>query len=118
MPIPPYPVLMTDWESLLTALEEAIATRPHLEPMRAGVQERLEKARKIKAKQESAQAARQRATQELDEQVREGLYYMKGVRGVLLHEFGALNEQLVRFGMKPARKRSRRARATEPDMKT
>ncbi len=39
---------------------------------------------------------------------------MKGVRGVLLYEFGALNEQLVRFGMKPARKRSRRAKAAEP----
>lgn len=110
-----------DWVGLLAATHEHDEALPDIERHRSALEQHLDKTRLLKGRQESAQAAKQRATQELSSALTEGRELAIRLRGAVKANLGPKNEQLVQFGMTPQRKRSRRKKSpedTEPEVPT
>jgi hypothetical protein len=76
----------------------------------------LEKVRGLKARQESAVADKQRTTQELGDALVEGREIAKRLRRLVKFRIEPKNESLVRFGVAPQRKRTRRTATKPPEV--
>jgi len=101
--------VIRQWEALLTAADDHQLDLARIEHHRAAMRQHLEATRAVKARQDSARAAKQRATQELDGMVDLGNDLARALRHAVQSELGSKNELLVQFGVVPIRKRGRRA---------
>lgn len=98
-----------DWEQLLSAVQENQGILPDVQVEKEGLQQMLDAARALKARQESFKAARQQATQELKGLVQKGNDFAMQIRLAAKFKIGARSERLVQFNAAPLRKRGRRA---------
>ncbi len=109
-----YADYVKDWESLITAVQENLGQLPnvgeHLQELSTAVDDL--KARKTV--QELHSGARQKATQDLGDSLELGKEAAVKLRGYVKSKLGPRNELLVRFGMAPARSRSRRTLKPPP----
>lgn len=108
-----YADVVRDWELLLAAANDNLALLGDAEPHRAALEQHLAETKALKARQDSARAARQKATQELDKKLDEGREKAMRFRAAVKANLGPKNEQLVQFGMVPLRKRGPREKPPE-----
>jgi hypothetical protein len=106
--------VIRQWEALLTAADEHALDLARIEHHRTALRQHLAATRAVKARQDSARAAKQRATQELEGMVELGNDLARALRHAAQSELGAKNELLVQFGVMPIRKRGRRADREAP----
>ena len=100
-----YAKVVQDWSQLLSATEEHAAKMTDVTAEREELEQTLQKAQEVKARQESSTAARQVATQELKELLAHGNDVAMRLRFAAKLKLGPRNEQLVQFGAAPLRKR-------------
>ncbi len=94
-------------ESLVTATEEHQGILPTCGVHRQALVDHLGKIRDAKARRDSAQAGRQKATQDLQQLFSEGQELAARLRNGIKIDLGLKSEQLVQFGITPQRKRRR-----------
>jgi hypothetical protein len=99
-------VFLAEWESLLAAVLETLHGIPHLEPCQARLRETLEQVRAAKELQLTLRAASQLATLDLHAAVAQCYDAAIQTRLMVKACLGRRNEELVRYGMTPLRKRS------------
>lgn len=109
-----YADVINDWEALLAAIEENLADLPDVEAERATLRQFLDKARALKARQDSLTAQRQRVTQELDELLPQGRDVAIQLRAAARLKLGPRNQRLVQFNVAPLRRRTRRGTVEIP----
>ena len=97
-----------DWEGLLAAAKELADQLPNVEPHTAELQTALLEVKALKDAQDTHQANRQRATQELKDALGRGKDSAIKLRGFVKAKIGPRSELLVRFGVPPLRKRIRK----------
>jgi hypothetical protein len=107
-----------DWEGLLVATLEHLGQLPSVEAHRFALEQHLQATKTVKARQDSHTAGRQEATQELRSMILQGRELATRLRGAIRADLGPKNERLVQFGVKPVRKRARRAPVVTPPDET
>jgi hypothetical protein len=100
-----YAKVVQDWTQLLAATEEHAAKMTDLSAERQELEQTLQKAEEVKARQESHTASRQASTQELGEILAHGRDVAMRLRFAAKVKLGPRSEQLVQFGAAPLRKR-------------
>lgn len=100
-----YAKVVQGWKQILAATEEHAAKMTDASEERQELEQTLQKAAEIKARQESHTASRQASTQELSEVLAHGNDVAMRLRFVAKVKLGPRNEQLVQFGTKPLRNR-------------
>jgi hypothetical protein len=108
-----FPILSRDWESLMTACKEHPEIATLTEPLRVELEAVLLNGKTLADKQATFKAQSQRATQELKESVVQGKELARRLRRVAPFLLGTRNEELVRFKIKPLRKRVSRKKGPE-----
>ncbi|HEV2855830.1 MAG TPA: hypothetical protein VHC97_23785 [Thermoanaerobaculia bacterium] len=108
-----FPILARDWESLMAACTEHPEIATLTEPLRAELDGLVLTGKTLADKQTAFKAQSQRATQELKEVVKRGKELARRMRRVAPFKLGTDNEELVRFKIKPLRKRVSRKKAPE-----
>ncbi len=113
--------IIRDWELLLEATNDNESVQTGAQPQREALAAALAQVRAQKALQDSRNASRQEATQDLREMITQGRELARRLRGVAKAILGTKSERLVQFRVSPIRTRSRRvdqasktARATDP----
>jgi hypothetical protein len=101
--------VVLDWEGLLTGAQENLELLPSVESHRLALEQHLQLTKTVKARQEAHTAGRQEATQELRELLVRGRELAIRFRNVVRADLGPKSERLVRFGISPLRKRTRRS---------
>ncbi|MFL6259623.1 MAG: hypothetical protein ACJ76Y_07930 [Thermoanaerobaculia bacterium] len=97
-----------EWESLYRALgEDPALDTPALRSLRERLHLMLEATQELVAEQDSLQARRQAVTQQLGITRSMGDDLVIKVRAAITSVLGHANEALVRFGIRPTRRRSR-----------
>jgi hypothetical protein len=109
-----YADIVRDWDLLLTSSQDVLENLPEAERYRSALQQILEETRAIKARQESARAIRQQATQELKAKLQQGRDLAISLRGAVRSGLGPRNERLVQFRVAPLRKRGGGEKPGEP----
>ena len=104
-----FPDIVHDWEGLLTATEESPELAAAFESQRVPLKQTLEEARSLKALQTSHAAAKQETTRQLKAVLVRGRDLAIHLRAALKGTIGPRSEELVKFGVSPLRKRSRRS---------
>ena len=104
-----YPKQTQDWEGVLAAAEENAAALPDLTTEKASLRQTLDKARTLKDLQASHQAARQEATQNLKETLKEGRDLASQLRDAAKFKIGRRSARLVQFSVTPLRPRTKKA---------
>ncbi|HEX4960772.1 MAG TPA: hypothetical protein VF173_08030 [Thermoanaerobaculia bacterium] len=99
--------LILVWETMLTGMDERMAEFPHLKPLRDELAAMLEQIKALAAEQSSLEARRQAVTQQMRILKADGKDLAVRVRAALRSFYGHRNEGLVRFRMRPLRRRSR-----------
>lgn len=104
-----YTDVVVDWEKLLAGVED------HDEQLGEATQEERDELQQIlgeakvaKARQDSHTAARQQATQELQQILERGRDVAMKMRSAIKAKVGLRNEILVQFGIAPLRRRVRK----------
>ena len=108
--------LIADWRNLLAEVRMTPYAIPHIESFEVALEKALKETRAARARQEACRAASQRATRRLAEHVAEGRDAASRMRSFLRGRLGAYNEDLVRFGVAPIRKRGPRRAFQLPDL--
>ena len=101
-----YAKVVQDWSQILAATEEHANKMTDVTAEREELEQILQKAQEVKARQESSTASRQVATQELKGLLAQGNDVAMRLRFAAKLKLGPRNEQLVQFGAAPLRKRS------------
>ncbi|HYG65688.1 MAG TPA: hypothetical protein VEL74_24100 [Thermoanaerobaculia bacterium] len=104
---------LNDWENLLNQVRELAHKYPYLESFRIELEEAAGKARAAKAQQMALQAASQQATHQVATALVQGRDAAIRMRSYLRGCLGFRNEELVRFGVAPIRKRGPRKVRTQ-----
>lgn len=99
--------LLGQLEILVSGMDEWLADVPSLQPLRDEVASMLQGTRALAAEQSSLTARRQAVTQQLRITKGEGRDLVIKARAALRSHFGHRNEGLVRFNIRPVRRRSR-----------
>jgi hypothetical protein len=97
--------LLGELEILVTGMDEAGI--PHLQPLRDEIAAMLQGTRSLAAEQNSLTARRQAVTQQLRIRKGEGRDLIIKARAAIRSQYGHRNEGLVRFNIRPVRRRSR-----------
>src|SRR3954453_7628644 len=96
-----------DLENLLSGIDERLADVPHLRPLRDEVATMLQGTKALAAEQSSLTARRQSVTQQLRILTAQGRDLIVKPRAAIRSHYGHRNEVLVRFHIRPIRRRSR-----------
>jgi hypothetical protein len=104
----------TDWEGLVTAAQENAANLPTAEPHRVVMEGFLGDFKTTKALQNTHRAGKQKATQDLKDILTRGKEMAIRLRGAIKADLGLKSEELVHYGILPARPRARRSVAATP----
>jgi hypothetical protein len=107
----------TSWEILATNVQPHLPEMPHLQDMYDQLQGVMGRARGLDSQQESARAQVRELTRLRQEVEREGENLRARIAAHLRATFGFTSEQLIKFGINP-RPRVTRRRAAEPDVKS
>ena len=113
-----YADIVYDWEVLLDAVEENLEVLPDVELERGALRQILEKARGLKARQDSLTDSRKRVTQELTDLIGLGRDLAIQLRAAARLKLGPRNERLAQFRVAPLRRRARRGTAELPESET
>jgi hypothetical protein len=106
-----FPKVTRDWEGVLAAAEENAALLPDVQAEQAELKQKLEKVRSLKDRQESFEAARQEATQELQKTLVEGRQIAERLRDAAKFKIGRRSARLVQFQVAPLRKRGSKSKS-------
>jgi hypothetical protein len=101
-----------DWEQLLRAFTDNAEVLAPAEPQRAELV--LSLVRDTKARQDSHNAVRQEATQDLTDLLKDGLEQARRLRGMIKGLLGTKTERLVQFSVAPIRPRTRKTQKPDP----
>src|SRR5262245_59004330 len=96
------------WSRFLDSLAEGRGEIPELEQHRARLKEMDERARQLDLERGAHAAAKQAATQEINEILENGQKIVTLMRFWLQEHHGNRNEKLIEFGVKPFRSRPRK----------
>jgi hypothetical protein len=111
-----YGVTVLEIETVLGAVAEHEAVLSHVRSEHQALQQVLGRIQQLKAEQESHRAARQVATQRLNEAIAESRLLVEALRDTAKSKIGRRSERLVQFGVAPQRRRSaRKAAAPKPE---
>ncbi len=100
--------IVRDWELLLEATNDNEGVQAGAQPQREALVAALARVRAQKARQDSCNARRQEATQDLREMINQGREMARRLRGVTKSILGTKSERLVQFRVSPIRPRGRR----------
>jgi hypothetical protein len=100
-----------DLESLLAACRENEAILPDILIERTSLESNLTRARTLWERQVSYTAARQEATQQLQQVLAESRQIAERIRDAVKFKIGRRNERLVQFNVAPLRKVPRKTAA-------
>jgi DNA-directed RNA polymerase alpha subunit len=100
--------VIRDWERLLAAHTDNAEILTPAEAQRRVLEEFLAKARELKARQESLNAAKQQTTQEITALVKDGREAARRLRSAVKANLGTKNERLTQFKIAPLRERAPR----------
>jgi hypothetical protein len=103
-----------DWEKLAQSIdEETAAAAPPLQPIHEKLQKLLAELRELAIEQKALDSRKQAVTRRMNEILEEGRRAASALKVNLKHHFGNRNEELLRFGIQPLR-RKRRPAKSEP----
>lgn len=101
---------LMEWDSMLAALDQPeVAGQPHLRQLREELQSLIDATRAMANEQTSLEARRRALTQQLRITRGHGQDLMVKIRSAVRAQLGHRNEGLVRFRVRPVRRRSRAA---------
>jgi DNA-binding protein H-NS len=103
-----FPVLVTDFQELLTAVEKTPDLQPSMETERQALAQTLEEIQSVKARQGELKALKQAATQQLKAAMAKAKEQSTQVKSLAKGKIGPKNELLVHFKVAPQRKRPRK----------
>lgn len=102
---------LMEWDSLLAALDQPeVRAQPHIRELRDELATLLQSVRALNMEQLSLQARRQAVTQQLRITRSQGQDLVVKVRSAVRSLLGHRNERLVRYRIRPVRRRSRAMR--------
>ncbi|MFL6259549.1 MAG: hypothetical protein ACJ76Y_07555 [Thermoanaerobaculia bacterium] len=104
---PKYGTTLNGWQRLLTSIEANPQDFQQLEAYRAQLQTMLDAARQAAKEQTAMAAAKQDATQRLNDLLVEGRKLVTFLRGGVKQRYGDKSEKLVEFDLAPVRQRVR-----------
>lgn len=104
--------IILDLDGLVTAVRENAAQLPSTEPHRLALEGMLTDLKGAKALQGARRAGKQKATQDLGDLIRRSRDLATRLRGAVKADLGLRSEELVHYGIAPARPRPRRATTT------
>jgi hypothetical protein len=108
MPKKALPVTLDEWDSLLSGIDEMEnLDDPYIRELREQLVELIRNTRALRAEQAELKARGQAVTQQLRITRREGEDLVVKIRSSLRGRYGHTNESLVRFRIRPKRRRSR-----------
>lgn len=103
--------MLLEWDSLFTGVDRPdILSLPYMKELRDALSTHIDFTKGLVAEQESLEARRQAVTQQLRIARSEGQDLVVRVRSALRAHLGHRNEGLVRYRIRPVRRRSRAAR--------
>ena len=109
-----YPVLLSDWQQTLAAVDKTPDLQPGVEAERQVLVQSLAEVQALLNRQQELIALKQRTTQELHEARERGKAAWISLRSVVRGKIGHKNELLVQFKVTPTRKRKRKPEEEEP----
>jgi len=95
--------LLHDWERLLETAEQRVEEFPTLAPKLAALRADLARVRELEVERAQLQAARQKASRELDQVKAHGTDQARDVRNRLRALLGSRNPLLAEFKIRPLR---------------
>jgi hypothetical protein len=104
---PKYGTTLNGWQRLLTSMEANPQDFPQLEIYRAQLQTMLDAARQAAKEQTAMAAAKQDATQRLNDLLVEGRKLVTFLRGGVKQRYGDKSEKLVEFDLAPVRPKAK-----------
>jgi DNA-directed RNA polymerase alpha subunit len=105
-----YPVLITDFEELLAAVDLTPNLQPSIEVERQALAQFLVEIQSLRARQAELTALKQQATQQLKAVIEKTKEAAVKVRSMVKAKIGPKDEVLVHFKVAPQRKRPRKAK--------
>jgi hypothetical protein len=96
-----------DWETLLGGVDDWLADIPSLRPLRDEMAAMIRDTKELASEQISLKARAQAVTQQLRIMQGRGKDLAVQLRAAVRSHYGHRNEGLVRFNMRPVRRRSR-----------
>lgn len=109
-----YAGVFRDWEALLTAVLESLELGTDVERHRLALDQHLTGMKKVRDQQSFHIASKQAASQELAQMLTTGRELATRLRRGVGASVGPKSELLVRYGIAPIRKRSRKTAALPP----
>ncbi|HEX4494723.1 MAG TPA: hypothetical protein VIE43_03550 [Thermoanaerobaculia bacterium] len=106
--------VMTDWESLLDAVQKNPDLQPSVETERQSLAQSLVDVQSLKGRQNELRGLRQEVTQQLAAAIQKGKDLAITVRSVVRGKIGPRNERLVHFDIAPIRSPRRKKKEKEP----
>ena len=103
-----YPVLFTDFQDLLAAVDKAPDLQPSVETERQALAQTVTEIQTLRARQAELTALKQAASQQLKAAVAKAKEQTTQVRSITKGKIGPKNELLVQFKMTPRRKQVRK----------
>jgi hypothetical protein len=98
---------VTDWETLLKNVSDAAAELPNLDVYKAALDPLLTSAKNGLALSHARRGQKQQETKDLRELIAQGKDAAANLRSAIKAHFGPKSEMLLKFGMKPIRKRKK-----------
>jgi hypothetical protein len=111
---PKYGTTLNGWQRLLTSMEANAQDFSQLEAYRTQMQAMLDAARQAAKEQTSMAAAKQDATQRLNDLLVEGRKLATFLRGGVKQRYGDKSEKLVEFDLAPARPKAKTPEPAKP----
>jgi len=103
-----FPVLVTDFQELLAAVDKTPEVQPSMEPERAALTQTLAEIQSLKARQTELKGLKQATTQQLKAAVAKAKEQATQVKSITKGKIGPKNELLVHFNVAPQRKPKRK----------
>jgi hypothetical protein len=110
---PKYGTTLNGWQRLLTSMEANAQDFQSLEAYRTQLQAKLDAARQAAKEQTAMAAAKQDATQRLNDLLVEGRKLATFLRGGVKQRYGDKSEKLVEFDLAPARPKTKPSETTK-----
>jgi hypothetical protein len=111
---PKYGTTLNGWQRLLTSMEANAQDFSQLEAYRTQMQTMLDAARLAAKEQTAMAAAKQDATQRLNDLLVEGRKLATFLRGGVKQRYGDTSEKLVEFDLAPARPKAKTPEPAKP----
>jgi hypothetical protein len=101
-----------DWEKLTLSIDEETATAaPQIQLIHEKLQKLLAEFQELAVEQKLLDSRKQAVTHRMNEILEEGRKAASALKVNLKHHFGNRNEQLLRFGIQPLRRKRRRGKS-------